>query len=579
MKIDWELHKDSTDSISIISFIEENDFIIREIFNDLIKSISDIRLGIGNLENHFRFGENYNLWLMSNISEKSFYKTPEIFEGIKLLALKLILEKTKTDKLFLINAPKEINSTIKIFCKKNKIFFNKLHEKTVKNKVKWHSSFLLTKSIIWILNIFIDKVKNSLTNNKNWLNGENVILSIGYFSHLGIAQINKGIFSSGIWGDLPNLFQEYSKGINFLHHFIPSKATRSRTHASKLLKKINKNNNQSHNFIFSFLTFRNLIKCICAYISFIPKSNKIIKLISNHLDDESGLYLSSIFLKSIKKSIRGIVLIENIFWCVQFDHILKKIPHQEKGFFLMENQGWELAFVNAWKKYNHGNLYAVQNSMVSFWDLRYFNPYKANDFYSKPDYFLVNGKSAFNHFVKFNYPKNKIRHIEAFRYIDLKQKLNKNHISYNRVLVLGNVIPSSTNQMLECLKPIIGSRINKKFDFKPHPANEINIDLFDKKLNIVNGKLIELIRDYQTVICPSSSAAAVESFLMGLKTIIYLEKGSINTSPLRNNKNVFFVSSSMEIKNALEKSKSSLIENDFLNLDIKTPRIRKILSN
>ena len=50
MKIDWELNKDSTDSISIISFIEENDFIIREIFNDLIKSISDnvfcgVRLG------------------------------------------------------------------------------------------------------------------------------------------------------------------------------------------------------------------------------------------------------------------------------------------------------------------------------------------------------------------------------------------------------------------------------------------------------------------------------------------------------------------------------------------------------
>ena len=107
----------------------------------------------------------------------------------------------------------------------------------------------------------------------------------------------------------------------------------------------------------------------------------------------------------------------------------------------------ELSFVNAWKKHNHGKLVSVQHSSVSFWDMRYLNPYSKTNLPFSPDFFAVNGNSARRHFENFNYPTDKVIELEALRYM----KLGSLSDNKKGILILGNIVKQSIRNVEYCL--------------------------------------------------------------------------------------------------------------------------------
>ena len=122
------------------------------------------------------------------------------------------------------------------------------------------------------------------------------------------------------------------------------------------------------------------------------------------------------------------------------------------GLYLQENQGWELSFVNAWKKHDHGKLVSVQHSSVSFWDMRYLNPYSKKNYPFSPDFFAVNGNSARRHFEDFNYPTDKVIELEALRYLKLESLSDSNN--KKGILILGSIVKKTTLEMLNIILPI-----------------------------------------------------------------------------------------------------------------------------
>ena len=156
-----------------------------------------------------------------------------------------------------------------------------------------------------------------------------------------------------------------------------------------------------------------------------------------------------------------------------------------------------------------------------------------------PDFFAVNGNSARKHFEDFNYPTDKVIELEALRYMNLGS------LSDNKkgILILGNIVKKKTLEMLNIILPITRG-LNKKIYFKSHLAQSIYIDKIQyPNINITDLNLDKLLNQFDTVICCSSSGAAVESFVLNLKTIVFVPLGDLNQSPLKNIPNVFFVSS------------------------------------
>ena len=131
--------------------------------------------------------------------------------------------------------------------------------------------------------------------------------------------------------------------------------------------------------------------------------------------------------------------------------------------------------------------------------------------------------------------------------------------------------------MLETIYSIIPYCSEKKLYFKSHPAQPVRINKEISNINSIDEPLNKLLNNVNTVICPASSGAAVEAFYGNLKTIVYISKGELNTSPLKNFKSVDFFSHSEELKNIINKSNVSNENHSIFLVNEKTPKWNSFL--
>jgi surface carbohydrate biosynthesis protein (TIGR04326 family) len=83
---------------------------------------------------------------------------------------------------------------------------------------------------------------------------------------------------------------------------------------------------------------------------------------------------------------------------------------------------------------------------------------------------------------------------------------------------------------------------------KPHPACNLECDLSEFPMyRLVDSDIQELLLETDFVFSGNSTTAGLEAYLAGLKTAIYLDKYSLNLSPLKGVKGVKFVSNSAEL--------------------------------
>ena len=554
--IDWKNRKSSENLISILDYLDSNESEIRSRFFKKIDAISEILIAEKQIFKYFSIN-GYNLWFMSTFYEKSFYKTPQITDVIKYISFEKIINEFSPEKIIVVNSNSKVNKVIKYFCLKKGISICIENESTNSSRKFISKIYFYFKALIFLLTYLFQNIF-SFKHKVPFLKKNNTVFIISYLTHFNKDKITKQIFGSNFWGDLPEKLRKNKYLINWLHLSINQKSP------DKEFRKLGfkrKNNSERHNFEASYLTFkswRTIIKNYLAIIGLVKKI-KLIQLFSNKN------LIDSFFLSDFLNSFLGPTLIQNLIYIESFDNLFKDTPRQNIGFYLQENQGWELSLVHAWKKYNHGKLISVQHSTVSFWDLRYNNLYNNKNFVThSPDFFAVNGFSAKKHFTNFNYPKDKILHLEALRYLNLNLKTSNKG---KGVLILGDIIRQSTKEMLNTILPL-SATISEKISFKSHPAQLIEISKIKyPNVNITDLPLEILLDSFDTVVCCSSSSVAVESYLKNLKTIVFISPGELNTSPLKGYPNVFFVSNKEDLNMAINYTTDTLSENDFFYLD------------
>ena len=568
IKIHWNLKKGDKDFISILEYLDSNEIEIRNTFFEIINSFSKTILKGKPLHEYYNL-DKYNVWFMSTICEKSIFKSPHLTDVIKYLTLEKIIKDTSPKKIIIVNANSRLNNIISHYCSIKGIGFTVENEVIIRNKSTTNKVIFLIKGVLFFIRYFFQN-HLSYRQKESFFSDQKTIFLCSYLINLDKNKIAENVFGSNFWGDLPEKIKNNSFRINWLHLSVKNNNPDGEF---KKLGVDRKNNFNSHNFISSFLTLGSWKSIILNYITIIKRINetKFAKIFSH----EKHIY--SLFLNDFLDSSYGPILIQNLIYIESFDTLFKNIPNQKIGFYLQENQGWELSFVNAWKKHNHGKLVSVQHSTVSFWDMRYDNPYskKVSSPFS-PDFFAVNGHSARRHFKGFNYPTEKVIELEALRYLNLESLSDNNN--KKGILILGNIVKKKTLEMLNISLPII-TGLNKKIYFKSHPAQSIYIDKIQyPNINITDLTLDKLLKEFDTVICCSSSGAAVESFVLNLKTIVFVPLGDLNASPLKNNPNVFFVSTKKEMVEAVKSDHHYSSKKDFFFLNNDFKNWKKLLN-
>ena len=565
LNIDWNELRNKNKFISIIEYVEENEEFYQKKYYESIERIGNIIVDNGeNIYEKCQFKSDYNLWQMSSIQEKSFFKTPQIFEHIKILAL---LDLVKTQDLTQVNISginRHSASFLTTLETNTTFYFQNITALNSRKSFadKFFSRNQRLEAFFWITYQFFKKLKSPAVI-KN-IKTESSIFIIDYFAHLNEnGMIN---YSSNIWDPLLNKISKRHK-IYFFHHFIPTKKIKSLKRAAQKLNKFNLNKNQVHDFIELNINFFIFSKVIFNYILFQFKTQKIISSLKAKINNHNNSLSIKFLNNSILSSLTGKELIQNILYVEIFDDFFKKIKYQKIGIYLQENQGWEFALINAWKKNKHGKLLAFNAASISNWDMRFAYPFEKDKIrlikQKMPDFFLVGSKSYKLLYNKLGYELDKVHDVEALRYIKLQKVISKT--SQGKILIMGSITTSVNELMIKSLEPLLLKFNQIKWYFKPHPASTFKIK--NEKIHLLKDDLIKKASELDFVICPSDSSVVIDCYLLGLNFIVFLKKGTPNTSPLKDIKGVKFAYNNEDVSNFIFKKNKVKRKEDFFNLD------------
>ena len=563
----WNKSKQYNNSDILISiYLKENELEVKKKFHQTVNDFANLRLNSKSIID-LTSELDIDLWNSSLLAEKSFYKTPEIFSFLKIISLEIYIKSKRCSEINIYNCSNNEKGIIKLLLHENNVKCNFHKNNRSKIKFRYFIPHFL-QALLW----FCMKTWSFLgVKSKINIKNESQVLIYSTLSHLDI-NFKKNIkIMSKVWGVLPKLLESQKLKVKWIYDFTKGKQTETPKKAFELLKNNPNNVHQAHTLLVPLKKSKVLFCCIKLFIKYYIFYYYKFKFIKHHLKSSKNILLSCYF-KTFKfnfyNSFFGICAIENILYSLTFDDILASLNKQNLGLYISENQGWETLFIKSWKKYSHGKLVSVQHSTVRFWDLRYYHSEWINDDLT-PTFISVNGNAAKNRFLDSNYPNNRIIKLESLRYSYLSNFKKYTNINRSKnILVLGDYIVSKTLKMINIVENISNSN-RYNFSFKSHPAGTINSSQL-KKFNLTSDHLNDLFSHFDTVICPISSGSSVEAFIVGLKTILYVDN-EIDTSPIYGYSNSINFSTEDQLLRCLEEPNGAKNIQDFfyLNSDYK----------
>lgn len=531
--INWASNRSNDkNEISINEQINLYPKTIKKDYFQLIEKIKNIKFKKKNVVNHSIFLNKLNLFNLGIINERSIYKSNNIFEILKIIALRKILKKNKKYKIINLN----INSykAIKIL-RKN---FNIEIENEKKLIIKYQF-FILKKKI----NIYLKQVKPFghiikklffkffLNSRVDLTKFDNILISSTY--HCMKKKINSNyLIKKSLFGSLTNKINK-QKNLYLTHYF---KERKSIFLYNCIFKKFSNKNNYFELFD-TFSNFSNLFKSILIFTKFFflrKNLNGIRKLIGK--DRELKIYWE-LFSNDWFETFYGSSSFVSINYSVLFNNLLRIKSNTNKIFFFFENQNFEKIIIET--AHNYGiQTVGIVNTSVRFWDLRYFNLSKnikesPNHIITNKNYFL-NKKFLLQNFKSKitstnNIFKNKKKKSEIIK----KNQVNKN------ILIVGDYISKYNIEFLNLLNENHNKLQNFNFIYKGHPAVDLDLEKISN-LNIVKTDLDinKCLLNSKKSIFIFSTSAILEALYHKHETSLYICNDTIDFSPTVGLKNI-----------------------------------------
>jgi surface carbohydrate biosynthesis protein (TIGR04326 family) len=526
---------------------------------------------------HLEIRPEFSYWWMTLLVEKSNWaKSPQIVDIVKLITLEHWLKINKYKKVQFITANSNLAIAASLLAKKLSIEFEWKKIPNIKNNYSlvrrvFNALPNIVQSPIWLLHYLLINWPLKGVGVKEWRSTTSTTTFISYLFNLVPEAAKQGQYESRYWTALINQLNNDQLHTNWLHIYVKDELLPSAKKARALIQQFNhtQNGNQTHVTLASFITMSLVFSTLQDWYKIL----KLNKLISKQLKIESG-YLWPLFKKDYQDSISGISAISNLLYLNLFDKAMSDLPTQNRGCYLQENQGWEFGFLSAWQSAGHGNnIVGFPHSTVRYWDLRYFfdpRSYERKNHYNLPipDFIGVNGDVTKKMYLDGGYPKNNLIELEALRYLHLssptihKTTIENSTLKKKTILVVGGYLKEGTDNQLKLLSSVFPD-IDKSFNciVKPHPACSVNIEDFPKLRGEVSKKPIEeLLLMSDVVYAGAVTSAAVDAYCVGLPVITLVDGKTLNLSPLRGFKGVYFISNAKELLSAINCARVAKIE-------------------
>ncbi len=599
----WNSYACQDGVVSIPNYLETHADRLRSRLLAFIYDIGALRFGGKSVIEHLEVGEGFSLWWMSLLVEKSLYKSPRLFDCLRLLALEELLQSVKPYGIEFVSNDKVLVGAIKNLCTGFGILFrwrcsprpgDRRHHSLAERIYRLMPR--QAQAVFWLARHVACRWPLRLLRKGLPAQSCGDITAFSYFIHLDTKSCSQGGFYSHQWGAVSELLNAESKETNWFHHFLQSPEVPDVHTGLSWLERFNQNTagQGRHLFVDSFLSVGILVR---SFIHFMAMNIAAWRLrnVGHCLQGDklrTGLWL--LVRNDFGESVCGVTAMHNLLWVGLLDAAIRGLPRQRQGFYLFESQGWERAMIHAWYKHGHGELVAVAHATVRYWDLRYFeDPRAFHDDSSVamplPDRVAVNGPVAQRTLLASGYPVQRLVGVEAQRYLWLgaADVVSSPHPKMTtdgrrRVLILGDYTRSENDAMIRLLQ---GGAVDLKerfeFTVKPHPSCPVSsLDYLPLVYEVTHEPLSRIFHRYDISYDSNATSASLDAFLAGMSVIVHLTPGQINLSPLRGVKGVKFVSTSEELLNALLYEESIRVgspETEFFWLDQDLPRWRALI--
>ena len=583
---------------SIPQFLEENADHLKAKYLELIYDFGEVKVDGNRIIDHLIIRKGFSFWWMTLFAEKSNYgKSPHIDNIIKLMALEQWLEDKKYQKIKLATSDYDLGMSVSLLAKKLLIDFDWKKEKNSKSSIAISKQVFralpsIIKSLIWLVHYLISNWALKGSGVKEWRKTTANSTFISYLFNLVPEAQKQGRYESRYWTSLTEVLDENHHSSNWLHMYIKDSLLPSAKKARDLIESFNnnQNSNQVHVTLASFLTLPLIFTTLKDWYKII----RLNKLVHNQIKANSS-YLWPLFKKDCQDSMVGIPAMSNLLYFNLFEKAMSLLPIQKRGCYLQENQGWEFGFISAWQAAGHNkNLIGLPTAAIIYWDLRnFFDPrsYKRKNEgdLPLPNYVGVNGEPSKNTYLNGGYPNEGLIELESLRYLYLHNFSNypakkvDDKFKATRVLVAGDYLKENTYKQLSLLSLIIKD-IDQSVSFiiKPHPACPINMEDFPNLDGELSTRPIQELMKMSDVMYSSLiTSAAIDAYCVGLPIITFLDGKTLNMSPLRGTKGVYFVKNSEDLLDAINAiGESALVQKrNYFHLDPSLPRWHKWLFN
>jgi surface carbohydrate biosynthesis protein (TIGR04326 family) len=551
----WDSRKEKKNQISIISYLEKHKNEIKKEFISFIDNIPNKEIDTNRVEELFDIGEGFSLWWMTSIAEKNPWRRENLYEVLKVIALKKIIKEHSPKKISLDFANLALaNSLRSMESSQNFLFSYRYPLKKINNYIFLKKLFLFILPFLKYLKF--NKYFFYMKTNKFEQHSKNNISFFSYFDNFDLRDEKEFFFHSNYWGNSQELFLKSNCFLNWMHLFIPNEQIKNPKEGLDKINLINERllNKQNHKILEEYLSLKLLYKVFKKLFFLIRIVSKININDVQKIFAYKGSDLSFYFIEDFYEDFIGFESFKNLMWLELLKEYFKNLPNQKIGFYLCEELPWEKALIYHWKENNHGPLIAVPHGFnLRYWDIYYFKNIKdlinTKSNLPLPDKYIANNEAFYNELLEY-YPKEKIEKLESLRYSWLENRSQKKikKLSSLKVLILGDYLENLTFDLLEIFRKA-KTHIDEKYIFelklhhnqpmKKYPLNNLGI-------KIIKENLKDCLKNYDLCICGNMTYASVDAYLSSLDIMIFIPDDKINVSPL-NDSQARFIKNEREL--------------------------------
>ena len=259
------------DIFSILDIVEKDKSFIRDEFVSWSYELGEKKVDNISIKDHLEIQPNFSYWWMTLFAEKcNFSKSLEIKSNNKRL-----------------------NNAFNLIAKKNNLNFSSNYSFSSLDN---YSTLHFIKGIIWLcLYLFKSRPLKGI-GLESWQKTKSSLTFFSYLFNLDNDQLKLNNHKSNFWDNLPDRIIDQGYGLNWLHIYSPSKQIPNTKVAANIVKNFNeKNPDQVHIFLESFLNFKVIAKSIYDWITIIRLSFKL-KGPLNKEDDIFQILFDAVFM-------------------------------------------------------------------------------------------------------------------------------------------------------------------------------------------------------------------------------------------------------------------------------------------